>query len=213
MRFASVVLDVDSTLCAVEGIDWLARRRGPEVEQRVRELTDRAMAGEIALDDVYAERLALVAPTEADVAALAGEYERTLAPGAAATVSALLAAGLRVVLVSGGLREAILPVARRIGVADGDVRAVGVRFDDAGGFAGHDVTSPLARQDGKREVVAALRLPAPVLAAGDGSTDLAMRGVVRTFAAFTGVARREAVVAAADVEVTSFHQLRELALG
>ena len=28
--FASVVLDVDSTLCGVEGIDWLAARRGAE---------------------------------------------------------------------------------------------------------------------------------------------------------------------------------------
>ena len=36
MKFASVVLDVDSTLCGVEGIDWLAQRRGPEMADRVR---------------------------------------------------------------------------------------------------------------------------------------------------------------------------------
>lgn len=211
-RYASVVLDVDSTLCTIEGIDWLARRRGPDVARLVSELTDRAMAGDIALDDVYGERLRLVSPTESDVAALADEYERTLAPGAAATVAALLDAGVRVVLVSGGLREAILPVARGLGVADADVRAVGVRFDGDGSFASHDRASPLASQQGKREVVEAMRLAGPVLAVGDGATDAAVRGTVDTFAAFTAVVRREAVVAAADMEIGSFHQLRELVL-
>ena len=43
MRFASVVLDVDSTLCGIEGIDFLAARRGPDVGERIAELTDRAM--------------------------------------------------------------------------------------------------------------------------------------------------------------------------
>jgi len=54
-RFRSVVLDVDSTLCAIEGIDWLARRRGPAVAAQVAALTDRAMDGAIALDQVYGE--------------------------------------------------------------------------------------------------------------------------------------------------------------
>src|SRR3954451_1672133 len=85
--FASVVLDVDSTLCGVEGIDWLAARRGAEAGVRVAELTDRAMRGEIALDSVYGERLAMVRPSHDDLAALAAEYVRTLAPGARAAVA------------------------------------------------------------------------------------------------------------------------------
>ena len=35
MRYRSVILDVDSTLCAIEGIDWLAAQRGPEVAARI----------------------------------------------------------------------------------------------------------------------------------------------------------------------------------
>ncbi|MBC7671248.1 MAG: hypothetical protein H7247_02400, partial [Polaromonas sp.] len=50
--FASVILDVDSTLCGIEGIDWLADRRGPAVGAGVTALTDGAMRGEIALDGV-----------------------------------------------------------------------------------------------------------------------------------------------------------------
>ena len=62
-----MVLDVDSTLCGIEGIDWLADLRGSDIGAKVTELTDQAMRGRIALDRVYGERLALVRPTEAEL--------------------------------------------------------------------------------------------------------------------------------------------------
>lgn len=210
--FASVVLDVDSTLCGVEGIDWLAERRGGDVGRRVAQLTDRAMRGEIGLDAVYGERLALVAPTQDEVRELARVYVATLATGAQAAVRRLCQAGRRVVLVSGGLREAILPLAAALGLAPADVHAVSVQFGPDGRYAGYDTASALATADGKRRVVRSLALPSRVLAMGDGATDLAMRADVDAFAAFTGFVRREPVVAAADLTLESFDQLVELAL-
>jgi phosphoserine phosphatase len=210
--FASVVLDVDSTLSAIEGIDWLAARRGPTVERLVAELTDRAMRGEIALDAVYGERLAAVQPTRAEIDALGEAYLATVAAGAGDAVARLHAAGVRVAIVSGGVREAILPLAASLGVADRDVHAVRVHFDAHGNYSGFDVASPLATQGGKRGVVEALALPRPILAAGDGATDAAIRPAVDAFAAFTGFVRRDVVVAVADHEVASFTHLLELAL-
>jgi phosphoserine phosphatase len=209
--FASVVLDVDSTLCGIEGIDWLAELRGVETGVKVARLTERAMRGEIALDAVYGERLKLVSPTHDEVCALADAYGETLAPGAADALPRLRDAGRRVVLVSGGVREAILPVAARLGVAAADVHAVSVRFGPDGRYAGHE-PSPLATSDGKRIVVGSLALPRRVLAMGDGATDHAMRPAVDAFAAFTGFVRRDAVLAAADFSFESFDQLVELVL-
>ncbi len=211
-RYASVVLDVDSTLCGVEGIDWLAELRGGEVAERVVELTDRSMRGEIALDAVYGERLALVTPSRTDVAALAEVYLATLAPGAEQAVGRLREAGVRIVLVSGGVRQAILPVARLLRISATDVKAVELRFDDDGDYAGFDARSPLTTAGGKRAVVESLRLPAPVLAVGDGATDLAIGRAAGAFAAFTGFVRREPVAAAADFIVASFDQLTERVL-
>lgn len=210
--FASVVLDVDSTLCGIEGIDWLAGRRGGDAARRVAELTERAMRGEIALDAVYGERLALVRPTRADVETLGEAYLSALAPGAADSVRALRSAGRRVAIVSGGLREALLPLATLLGVVEGDVRAVSVAFDAGGEYAGYDVASPLATSGGKRQVAESLALPRRTLAVGDGATDLAMRPAVDAFAAFTGFVRRDAVVRAADHTIDSFDQLVELVL-
>ena len=210
--FASVVLDVDSTLCGVEGIDWLAALRGSDVGATVTALTDRAMRGRVALDAVYGERLALVQPTRDEVALLANVYIAALAPGAARSIRRLRDAGRRVVLVSGGIREAILPVAQRLGIPDDDVHAVVARFSPDGNFEGHDTTSPLTTALGKRTVVEALALPARVLAVGDGATDLAIRPVVDAFAAYTGFVRRDAVVNDADLVVQSFDQLTDIVL-
>ena len=96
--FASVILDVDSTLCGIEGIDWLAERCGSEIGKQVTALTDRAMRGEIPLDAVYGERLALVQPGRDAIAALADAYTDALAPSAAYAILRLRAAGRRVVL-------------------------------------------------------------------------------------------------------------------
>jgi phosphoserine phosphatase len=211
--FASVILDVDSTLCGLEGIDWLAERRGSAVGTQVTELTGRAMRGEIQLDAVYGERLALVRPSRDDVVALADAYAASLAPQAAYAILRLRAAGKRIVLVSGGLREAILPVATRLGIPERDVRAVSVRFGADGTFAGFDTASPLATAAGKLHVAESLALPRRILAMGDGATDLAMRPAVDAFAAYTGFVHRENVVGSADITLASFDQLLELVLG
>jgi phosphoserine phosphatase len=210
--YASVVLDVDSTLCGIEGIDWLAARRGPEAGRRIAELTDRAMSGDLALDDVYGERLGAVRPTRGDLDALAAAYEAALAPGAAEAIARMRAAGRRIVLVSGGIRNAILPVARRLGIGDTDVHAVNVLVDGDGEYETYDAHSPMTTAEGKRSVVAALGLPRRLAAVGDGATDLAIRPVADAFFAFTGYVRRETVVAGADAVVESFDQLVELVL-
>ena len=210
--YSSVVLDVDSTLCGIEGIDWLAARRGPEAGVRIAELTDRAMSGELALDAVYGERLGAVRPTRDDLAALASAYEKALAPGAEAAIERMRAAGRRIVLVSGGIRNAILPVARRLGIDETDVHAVNVLVDDDGEYETYDAHSPMTTAEGKRTVVAALELPRRLVAVGDGATDLAIRPVVDAFVAFTGYVRRDPVVAGADAVVESFDQLVELVL-
>lgn len=210
--FASVVLDVDSTLSGVEGIDWLAARRDGGMGAKVAALTDRAMRGEVPLSAVYGERLQMVNPSRDDVAALAGMYQSMLAPGATQAVRRLHDAGRRVVVVSGGIREAILPLTSSLGIADAEVHAVSVTFTPEGRYAGHDARSPLTTSDGKRTVVERLALPKRVLAVGDGATDLAMKPAVDMFAAFTGFVHRAAVVAGADVAIDSFDQIVELAL-
>jgi len=114
-------------------------------------------------------------------------------------------------VVSGGLRPALLPLTRSLGFGDSEVHAVEVRFDEAGRYAGLE-PSPLTTRDGKDLVARALALPRPILAVGDGATDLAMRPAVEGFAAYVGFVRRPAVVAGADFTVASFREVAEVVL-
>ena len=211
-KFASVVLDVDSTLAGVEGIDWLAARRGPETATRIAELTDMAMRGEISLDEIYGKRLSMIRPTHREIGALARRYVEAMAPGAREAVARLREAGVAIAIVSGGIREAIVPLALALGVNGSALRAVSVYFEPHGEYEGFEKDSPLATQRGKAQVVRSLGLGGPVLAVGDGATDVAMRPVVDAFAAYTGFVRREPVVQQADFVVESFAQLEQVVL-
>ena len=192
--FASVVFDCDSTLAGIEGIDELA---GPHAEQ-IAALTDAAMQGTVALEEVYGRRLEIIRPTRAQVEAVGRAYVDALVPDAREVVSALLWLGKTVRILSGGLRTAVDEVARAVGLPLEMVTAVGLEFSDDGSYAGFETASPLARSGGKTEVIRGWHLPRHALLVGDGATDLEARPAVDAFAAYMGVAFRPAVAAGAD---------------
>ena len=210
--FATVVLDVDSTVSGIEGIDWLARRRGDEVANRVAALTNDAMRGVIPLEDVYGARLAAIRPRRLEVDELSAAYIDALAPHCAATISRFRHEAVRVILISAGLRHALVRLALHLGVELGDLHAVDIRFDAGGAYAGFDTKSPLTTANGKRDVIADLRLDRPILMAGDGATDVAARDVVDCFVAYTGFVTRQTVVEQANARVSSFDELAALVL-
>ena len=194
MSFATVIFDCDSTLTRIEGIDELAGEHSAEV----RRLTDEAMKGTIALEEVYGLRLQIIRPTRERVAALGREYVDALVPDARETVAALRFLGKKVRVISGGLLPAVAAVAAELGLGEDDVAAVGIRFDEAGAYAGFDEASPLARSGGKADVLRGWALPRPALMVGDGATDLEARPAVDAFAAYMGIAFREKVAAGAE---------------
>jgi len=214
-KFTTVLFDADSTLSAIEGIDWLAERRGAAVAHEIAALTDRAMNGLVPLDDVYAERVARIRPTRVEIEALSHAYIAHIVPGTAELVQALLDAGVTVHVISGGLREALLPLAAHLGITSDRVHAVSLHssaHDEV--FDMLDGSQPLATQGGKPEVVrqllAAGAARSPVAMIGDGSTDAAVAPHVDAFIAFTAVTRRAAVLAAAHADASSMASLSTL---
>jgi phosphoserine phosphatase len=199
--YRALVFDCDSTLSAIEGIDELAR----EHKREIAELTDRAMRGELALEDVYAKRLAVVRPTRAAVDAVGDLYVARAVPHARELIAAARALKKRVCIVSGGLQPAVLRLARALSIDAADVFAVAIRFDERGNYAGFDTASPLARGGGKIEVLRAIAAAAGggVCFVGDGSTDLEAAGEAARFIAFGGVVRRENVFARSRITCDS----------
>ncbi|HEX7918192.1 MAG TPA: haloacid dehalogenase-like hydrolase, partial [Gemmatimonadales bacterium] len=160
----------------------------------------------------YGRRLDLVKPNATEVALLGNAYREAAAPRARQTIAEFKEAGVAVHLLSGGLREAILPFAEWLGLGADRVHAVGIRFESSGRYGGGETLSPLATATGKAAVLARLDAPLPILMVGDGITDLATRDAGAVFAAYTGFARRDAVVAEADHVIASFDELHTLVL-
>lgn len=180
-HFKLAAFDMDSTLIGIECIDEIAALAGKGAE--VAAITEAAMRGEIPdFRASLARRLALLAGTPASV------LERVLAerlrfnPGARELCAAMKAAGLKLVLVSGGFTYFTRYVAAELGMDF--VRSNALEIAD-GALTGRVVMQDWGDVcDGEQKRLMLLDCcarigctPAQAIAVGDGSNDLPMMGV------------------------------------
>ncbi len=212
-----IFFDCDSTLCAIEGIDELARLKGKG--WRVSVLTERAMNGELDLAGVYGRRLQAIRPTRGQVNAMVERYQQTLVPDARAVLDALKFLGKTVFIISGGLAEPVRGLGQRLGIPAGQIRAVELEYDQLAGewWRYHEPQTqhnqawldyqvgPLTVSSGKPVMVRELAADRPGrrLMVGDGVSDLVTREVVDLFVGYGGVVAREAVREHADAFIHS----------
>ena len=112
-----IAFDCDSTLSAIEGIDELGRSRGPEVFAAVEAMTNDAMNGKLAIEAVFGRRLEIINPRRADAEAVARRYLATVEPTAQATITILKTRGWTPIIISGGFRPLIGPLAAQLGIS------------------------------------------------------------------------------------------------
>ncbi len=199
MSFEVVCFDCDSTLSKIEGIDELAKHVG--LGEAMARLTDLAMNGDVPLEAVYGQRLSLIRPDQASIAALAEQYIAEMVEGVKEVFATLLAQGKAIHIVSGGLRQAILPLAQLLGLAAEQVHAVDVFFNSDGSYSHFDSTSPLAKSGGKAIVAGLLAGQGKLAMIGDGKTDMEAKQAGAFTIGFGGVVERPVVRELADVYV------------
>ena len=198
--FQRFIFDCDSTLSSVEGVEELATT--DELRASIEALTCEAMTGKVPLDEIYGRRLELMAPRQRDVNRIGQRYIETAVPGAREVISALHALDKEVRIVSGGLRLPVVTFGLWLGIRNERIDAVQISFDKHGRYQDFDRQSPLARNGGKQELVAAMP-PMRTVLIGDGITDAETREVVDGFVCFGGVIYRKEVAALADAVVDS----------
>jgi phosphoserine phosphatase len=206
-----ICFDCDSTLSSIEGIDELARLRGAEVFAHVEALTHGAMNGSIPIEEVFARRLESIRPGRGDVELIGRRYVEAVEPTARETIGRLAGKGWTPVIISGGFRQAIRPLADFLGVER--VEAVDLLFGRDGSYSDYDRAYPTTRSGGKREVIARLRAelrPEKVVMVGDGVSDLETRPAVDLFVGFGGFVTRERLKGESAAFVTSLASLPAL---
>jgi phosphoserine phosphatase len=192
-----LIADMDSTMIRQECIDELAAELG--LKDRISEITERAMRGEIDFEPALRERVGLLAglPVSAIETVLSKRIQ--LMPGGRTLVQTMKANGAYCALVSGGFTHFTSAVATLLGFDENQANTL---LEEDGKLSGK-VGEPILGREAKRArleyLVAERGLDfADTLAVGDGANDLAM--IER---AGTGVAYRAkpAVAAAADFRI------------
>jgi phosphoserine phosphatase len=195
MKFDVVCFDCDSTLSKIEGIDELARRVG--LGEELAKLTDAAMNGEVALEDIYGERLELIQPNRDAILWLADLYISEIVDGVQDVFSQLQQQNKEIHIISGGLLPAILPLANLLNVLVENVHAVDVYFAENGDYLGYETESPLTKNGGKAAIIKSLNSKNLVMI-GDGKTDLEAQQAGAKVIGFGGVVNRKLVRENAD---------------
>lgn len=176
-----IAFDMDSTLINIECVDEIADAVGRKAE--VAAITEAAMRGEITdFKDSLRRRVALLqGVTLADMQRVYDERLRPN-PGAAELIHACKAAGLKVLLVSGGFTFFAHRVRDRLGIDF--TRSNILETDDQGVLTGRlvaqcwgDICDGAEKRRTLLEVASLLDIaPEECIAMGDGANDLPMMG-------------------------------------
>ena len=176
------VFDMDSTLIQCEVIDELAKHAG--VGDRVVEITERAMRGELDFNQSFAERLGLLRGLDARVAS---EIASSLpfSDGAHELMLTLRARGVRTVILSGGFDVFAESVKGVLKMNDYVANTLEIAENKLTGR----VIPPIVNADEKRARLISLASSMAIdlsqtMAVGDGANDLKMLHVAGIGVAF-----------------------------
>ena len=203
--FKLIAFDMDSTLISIECVDEIADAVGKKTE--VAAITEAAMRGEITdYKESLRQRVALLrGVTIADMEQVYTDRLR-VNPGAAELIQACKAAGLKVLLVSGGFTFFSERVRQTLGI---DFTRANVLEVESGPNCGQltgrmvdqpwgDICDGAEKRRTLLEVASLLGIePSQCIAMGDGANDLPMMGVAGLSVAYHAkpAVRAQAMVA------------------
>ena len=172
-RKKMLLADMDSTMIQQECIDELAEEAG--VGAHVKEITARAMNGELDFDGALRERVALLKGLEASVIDKVLAERITLMPGGGALVGTMKAHGGYAALVSGGFTAFTEKVAEMLGFDENRANTLLVEQAALTGEVGLPILGREAKVAALEEITAKLGIGEDqVIAVGDGANDLGM---------------------------------------
>ena len=196
-RKKMLLADMDSTMIQQECIDELADVAG--VGDRVKDITARAMNGELDFEAAIRERVGLLKDLPESVIGEVLATRITMMPGGATVLATMKAHGAYAALVSGGFTAFTSAVAAHLGFDENRANTLLAEDGVLTGEVGVPILGQQAKVDALDEITARLGIAeTDVLAVGDGANDLGM-----LHCAGMGVAlhAKPAVAAQCDVRV------------
>jgi len=174
-RKKMLLADMDSTMIQQECIDELAEEAG--VGPQVKEITARAMNGELDFDGALKERVGLLKDLPETVIDQVLKNRITFMPGGKALLATMKANGAYAALVSGGFTAFTAKVAATLGFDENRANTLLVENGTLTGKVGLPILGRQAKVDALEEITTRLGITeSDVIAVGDGANDLGMLG-------------------------------------
>jgi phosphoserine phosphatase len=196
-RKKMLLADMDSTMIQQECIDELADEAG--VGDRVKDITARAMNGELDFEGALTERVGLLEGLDESVIDKVLNERITFMPGGATLLATMKANGAYAALVSGGFTAFTTKVASELGFDENRANTLLVE----GGKLNGDVQRPILGREAKiqalKEITERLGLGHDdVMAVGDGANDL---GMLHLAGAGVALHAKPSVAAECDIRI------------
>ncbi|MGB5866074.1 MAG: phosphoserine phosphatase SerB [Sulfitobacter sp.] len=172
-RKKMLLADMDSTMIQQECIDELADEAG--VGAYVKQITARAMNGELDFDAALKERVGLLKGLPVAVIDKVLAERITMMPGGKTLLATMKAHGAYAALVSGGFTAFTAQVAGQLGFDENRANTLLAEGGVLTGEVGMPILGKQAKVDALEQITARLRFSeADVIAVGDGANDLGM---------------------------------------
>lgn len=196
-RKKMLLADMDSTMIEQECIDELADEAG--VGARVKEITARAMNGELDFEGALTERVGLLKGLPEAIIGQVLDSRITLMPGGPSLLATMKANGAYCALVSGGFTAFTARVAEQLGFDENRANTLLLADGALSGEVGRPILGREAKVQALEEITARLGISeADVIAVGDGANDL---GMLHRAGAGVALHAKPAVAAECDIRV------------
>ncbi len=207
-----IIIDFDSTFITEESLDELAKyklRDQPDSQKmlnKIKSLTNAGMNGDIPFKQSLDERMEVLNLNRSDINSVSKILSECVTPSFTKNKSFFIENNNKIIILSGGFKELIVPIVDDFGILSSNVFANDFIYNSSEQITGINQDNIMSKNGGKVKQSKLLSIHGTVHVIGDGYTDYEIKldGPATHFFAFTENVERKNICELADLTLSNF---------
>ena len=207
-----IIIDFDSTFITEESLDELAKyklRDQPDSQtilNKIKSLTNAGMNGDIPFKQSLDERMEVLNLNRSDINSVSKILSECVTPSFTKNKSFFIENNNKIIILSGGFKELIVPIVDDFGILSSNVFANDFIYNSSEQITGINQNNIMSSNGGKVKQSKLLSINGIVHVIGDGYTDYEIKldGPATHFFAFTENVERKNICELADLTLSNF---------